>query len=474
MAGLSDILYGAQIGRTITDPIMSVIREGRAAKRRREDIESARRYQEQRESAAERRQIEREDRALRQQLLLQSVMHPELGITAQPAGLEGESIAEPGAIEQTAPQLERLLNQRTVEEFGGAKEPLGESGGVPINNIATELQRRMKLAESLRGLTDATSDEIDQARTSNVPTDLPKADILDVKDRVANQMEIPRAKGTVSTPIGDTGFSMSPSLREKARKEAMKERLDLEEIESGREIAKAEKIEEARMRGKIKGGGPTGLGGSPVSGNKRLDVIRDFSDLSGIPSKQVIDELNSGNTTLDEMAAIIGQYKGSREIPAGEIKSVIAWESLDRKLQRLEDNLVGLEDEFGPIKGNWNEFILKYPLAKQDPRLAEVFAEVNSFAADQIHEKYGGALTPGEMARAQRWAISTNVPVETLKGRIKAAREGIADDKGAFKKTLDARRLRAPDLFKEDVASENPATPQKPPAKKGFKVLSSE
>lgn len=193
--------------------------------------------------------------------------------------------------------------------------------------------------------------------------------------------------------------------------------------------------------------------GSPSQGgltsNARAKLISDYTDLTGISPGKVLDDLNDGSISLDKMTATVGSMKGSRNIPVSELKNYNAYESLNNEFEKAEQAIIGLENEFGPIQGRWNEFLLRYPVAETDPRVGEVFSLINSLSADQIHDKYGGALTGTEEKRAVKWALDTSLPFSTLKARINQAKSGIASSRSAFEKSLKARNINAPLLFEK-------------------------
>lgn len=195
----------------------------------------------------------------------------------------------------------------------------------------------------------------------------------------------------------------------------------------------------------VKSGGAGGM----LTENARHKIINQYADLTGIDPAKVVDDLNNGSISTERMTAVVGGMQGAREIGSSEIKSFEVHSSLKSDFQKVSDAIVKIESKFGPLSGRWEEFLARYPVADQDPEVAEVFAMINSLAADQIHAKYGGALTSNESKRADKWALDTALPIQTLKARIKAANSQIDSHMGSLRKTLDARHIRAPELFKD-------------------------
>lgn len=190
-----------------------------------------------------------------------------------------------------------------------------------------------------------------------------------------------------------------------------------------------------------------GRGG--LTANARSKLIQDYTDLTGISPDKVLDDVNDGTISLDKMAATVGSLQGARKIPTSEFKSFKAHESMLNDFKKVENAINLIEKEFGPVKGRWTELMLATGLSETDPKIADAFSLINSLSATQIHDKYGGALTPTEEARAIKWALDTSLPGSTLKSRLRSAISGLESDKAAFRTSLKARNINAPNLFNE-------------------------
>ncbi len=129
MAGLSDILYGAQAGRTITDPIISILREGQAARRRREDIAEARKYQ-----------LQNEERKMANQLKLAALTNPDLmNSIVQSRSVNGQ---------QALPALNLSPGQQEAFDQGQTPQDIGvlKIGRTTIDPVAMQESRANRTA----------------------------------------------------------------------------------------------------------------------------------------------------------------------------------------------------------------------------------------------------------------------------------------------------------------------------------------
>lgn len=169
----------------------------------------------------------------------------------------------------------------------------------------------------------------------------------------------------------------------------------------------------------------------------------------------------------------------SGKIGDADIAKISAWDAMIEDFERVEKLLKGKDDSVGPVAGRVYKMKRKLPGFQVDEATSDLFSSIGSISAEQIHERYGGALTANEIGRSANWSISENDKAIDLRSKLNQALEEVRAKRKAYLKNLGIKGVDVSRFgiggAENGIGSESPVSPKDeekpaPPTKDGQKV----
>lgn len=120
-----------------------------------------------------------------------------------------------------------------------------------------------------------------------------------------------------------------------------------------------------------------------------------------------------------------------------------AYDSLLNQYKQIQDAYDKAPESIGPAAGKMSELKTRLggigPIPQNTAPQADLLSKVNSVRAEQVHQKYGGALSPQELNFANQFILNQNNPSTTFKSNLNSAINTIQAQKDALLKAEQNR-----------------------------------